>query len=82
MAARPDSRSVLAECDLPALVVWGNEDVMAPQEEQDVLIDVLHRGRFAVIPGAGHMSAIERPDQVNAELVEFLTTVRRMSADS
>lgn len=82
MAARPDSRSVLADCDLPALVVWGSEDVMAPQDEQDVLIDVLHRGRFAVIPGAGHMSAVERPDQVNAELVEFLTTVRRMSADN
>ncbi len=81
MAARPDSLSVIAECDLPGLVIWGREDVMAPLEEQDAMLHALRHGRFAPIADAGHLSAIEDPDRVSAELVDFLTAVRRMSGE-
>ena len=81
MAARPDSLPTLSDCDLPALVIWGEEDLMSPRGEQDAMLDVLRDGRLAVIPSAGHLSAIENPEPVTAEVLDFINAIRRMSLD-
>jgi len=77
MADRPDSVQTLSSVDVPALVLWGEEDVMSPAAEQRIMLDVLRDARSASIPGAGHLSAIEQPEPVARELVDFLTRVQR-----
>lgn len=81
MAARPDSIDTLREFELPALIIWGEQDVMSPRDEQVAMVDALREGRLAEIPNAGHLSAIENPDPVTRELVDFLTLVRRVNID-
>lgn len=81
MAARPDSLETLRESEIPVLVAWGEEDSMAPEAEQRAMVQVLREGRLAVIPDAGHLSAIENPEPLTRELIDFLGAVRRASND-
>lgn len=77
MSDRPDSVETLSGVTVPALVLWGEEDVMSPIAEQQIMLDVLRDTRSKAIPGAGHLSAIEQPELVACELVDFLTRVQR-----
>jgi pimeloyl-ACP methyl ester carboxylesterase len=77
MADRPNSVDTLAAVDIPALVLWGGEDAMSPEGEQQVMFDALRDAGSAMIPAAGHLSAIEQPEAVGRELVGFVTRVQR-----
>lgn len=76
MAVRPDSHEVLHSIDAPALVLWGDEDALSPEPEQQSMLDVLRHGQRAVIPAAGHLSAVEYPDAVSRAFLQFVSTVR------
>jgi pimeloyl-ACP methyl ester carboxylesterase len=76
MAARPDSRPVLAGLAAPALVVWGVEDTLSPRVEQDLMVERLAIGEFAVIEDAGHLAGVERPDAVAEAVGRFAEQVR------
>ena len=78
MAARPDSHGDLAALTVPVLVLWGDEDTLAPRTEQESMIEALRDVRSVEIPGCGHLSAVESPQDVAAALVAFLTDVRRL----
>ena len=80
MAARPDSRADLAALSVPSLVVWGEEDVMSPRDEQDLMVESLRDVRFVPIPASGHLSVVEAPGAVTAALLAFLHDVRRLPA--
>ena len=80
MAARPDSVGTLAAFPRPALVIWGEEDVTSSRAEQDLMVAALPDGQLATIARAGHLAAMEAPEQVSAALLRFLaqtTGVRR-----
>jgi pimeloyl-ACP methyl ester carboxylesterase len=81
MAARPDSIATLSEADVPALVLWGDEDAMAPRAEQEAMVDALRDARLSVIPQVGHLSAVENPLAVTPELAAFLMVVRRVNLE-
>lgn len=72
MAARPDSLDTLEDFEEPALVVVGDEDVLAPLAEAQMMLDALPDATLAVIPGCGHLSAMERPDDLNAIMLDYL----------
>lgn len=76
MAARPDSRDVLASLEVPALVVWGDEDALSPRAEQDLMLERLVHGDVSVIAGAGHLANVECPDEVSWVLRRFGDVVR------
>ena len=76
MAARPDSHDTLRAADLPALVVRGDEDELSTAEDADAMVAALPRGRLVVLPGVGHLSAVEDPAAFTAALREFLAGVR------
>jgi pimeloyl-ACP methyl ester carboxylesterase len=78
MAARPDSHADLAALTVPALVLWGDEDALSPRPEQDSMVEALRDARAVVVPGSGHLSAVEDPAAVVAALVAFLDDVRRL----
>jgi pimeloyl-ACP methyl ester carboxylesterase len=75
MAARPDSLDTLRATDVPALVVWGEEDELASRADVDAMVDALPQGRLAVLSAAGHLSAVEVPEEFDAVVGEFLAAL-------
>jgi pimeloyl-ACP methyl ester carboxylesterase len=76
MMQRPDSTPTLATIDVPTIVITGEEDIIAPVEEARAMSDAIRGSAFEVIPGAGHLSNIERPAAFDAVFAEFLTRLR------
>lgn len=75
MASRPDSFDVLRTARVPALVVVGEEDQLSPVADAEAMAGALPDARMVTIPEAGHLSAVEQPEQFNAAVREFLAAV-------
>lgn len=75
MAARPDSTDTLRCADVPALVVVGDEDVLSPPSDAEAMVEALPRGRLVVVPGSGHLTAVEAPDAFNRAVRDFLASL-------
>ena len=73
MAGRPDSAATLAAFAGPALIIWGEEDTLTNRADQEPMIDALADVEFAIIPGAGHLTAVESPEAVAGVLLDFVT---------
>ena len=71
MAARPDSTETLAAARVPALVVCGDEDALSLPSAAEAMAAALPDARLVLIPGAGHMTAMETPEEFAAALAEF-----------
>jgi 3-oxoadipate enol-lactonase len=56
----------------PTLVLTGEHDAMAPPDVARGLADSIPGARFAILPGAGHISNIERPEAFTSVLRDFL----------
>jgi pimeloyl-ACP methyl ester carboxylesterase len=63
--------------DVPVLLVWGEHDKFFPVKWAESMVPSFPSARLVVIPGAGLFSHEERPAEVAASLVTFLTTPRR-----
>lgn len=72
---RPDVSDRLAEIEVPALVVHGEEDLSIDPEYGEAMADALPDGRFVSVPEAGHSSNLEQPAVVNDAIREFLEDV-------
>jgi pimeloyl-ACP methyl ester carboxylesterase len=72
LAARLDSHETASTIDVPSLVIVGEEDVLTPPAEACELAGHLPSGKLVEIPGAGHLTPLEKPDEVNEELFIFL----------
>ena len=51
----PDSVEMLQEVDVPALVLWGDEDGMSPLSEQNIMLEALPDAHASEIPNSGHL---------------------------
>ncbi len=81
MRDRPDSTGLLPMLeDLPALVVVGEEDRITPPDAARRMAELLPMGQLEVIGGAGHLSPLERPDDVTRALAGYLASLSRVSA--
>ena len=75
MAARGDAFATLRGLEVPALVVYGEEDVLATEAEARAMAEAVPDSRLVVIPQAGHLCAVERPDLFNRAVTEFAETL-------
>lgn len=64
----------LAQITVPVLVLVGEEDQSLPPPLSRRLHTGLRDSTFAIVPAAGHLSALEQPSVVNARLLSFLQT--------
>ncbi|MGE0554239.1 MAG: alpha/beta fold hydrolase [Gemmatimonadales bacterium] len=62
----------LPEITVPALVMVGDEDRSLPPPHSRRIQAGLPNARFELIPGAGHLAALERPDVVTRAMLGFL----------
>jgi 3-oxoadipate enol-lactonase len=72
---RADSQETLSEIDVPALVIVGEQDALTPPSESEAMAAALPRARLVKIPGAGHLTALERPEEFNKAVLDFFVGV-------
>jgi pimeloyl-ACP methyl ester carboxylesterase len=70
---RADSRPGLSAISCPTLVLVGDGDELTPPAAAQEIAAGISGARLAVIPECGHLSTLERPEAVNAALVEWMT---------
>ena len=66
--------------EAPVLLVTGDEDGVAPPQAVRAMADKLHRAastRVVVLPRCGHWTPVERPEECQRELREFLAANSR-----
>ena len=71
-ASAEDLRGLLANIDVPTLLVHGDHDVRAPFAVAEHLRTSIAGSELTVLPGLGHVCNLERPDQFNAVLRDWL----------
>ena len=69
---RPDCRPQLASIDCPTLVLVGDGDELTPPALSHEIAAGIAGSRLVTVPDCGHLSTLERPEQVNQALVEWL----------
>lgn len=69
---RPDQQKTLRRAMLPALVIAGQLDPIAPVRRQDFTAALFPYGKLVTIADAGHLPMLEQPEAVTAALEEFL----------
>ena len=67
-----DNRDILKALDIPALVLCGNQDGIAPPERGEEIAALLADVRMTCFAGAGHAAYAEKPEEYNAQLAKFL----------
>jgi 3-oxoadipate enol-lactonase len=72
MRDRPDRSGELAAIKVPTLVLVGDSDAITPPAVAESMAQKIPGAQLVVIRGAGHMSPMEQPDQVNRAVRGFL----------
>jgi pimeloyl-ACP methyl ester carboxylesterase len=69
---RPDRTALLAAITVPTLVLCGQQDGWSPLARHQAMAQRIHGSVLVDIPLCGHMSTLERPGEVNQELLAWL----------
>ena len=69
---RPDSTPDLPRMTRGTLVIAGEEDAITPVADARAMQSAIPRSTLTVIPGAGHLSNLERPEIFSRALADFL----------
>jgi pimeloyl-ACP methyl ester carboxylesterase len=75
LVKRPSIVGKLAGVTVPALVIVGEEDASLPPPISREIADALPNASLVVVPGAGHLSALEKPDAVTEAMLGFLESL-------
>ncbi len=65
----------IAAIKAPTLVLCGRDDAATTPDKSEAIAERIKGAKLAFIEGAGHLSALERPNDVNAVLVPFVKSV-------
>jgi len=72
MMKRPDSTDDLPRIACATLVLVGEADEITPIADAQAMQAAIPRSTLTVVPGAGHLSNLERPDAFGKTLADFL----------
>ena len=76
-AERPDYRDLLTRVTVPALVVVGADDEYTPVSDAEAMHAALPDSALHVVEGAAHLPNLERPDEFDKALEDFLARLDR-----
>ncbi|MGW0735180.1 alpha/beta fold hydrolase [Streptomyces sp. NPDC002851] len=71
LMAETDQRDLLPTVSVPTLLLWGERDVRSPLAVARQFRDAIPQAELVVIPGAGHVSNLERPEAFNRAVRGF-----------
>ena len=69
--AHADTREFLVTIKVPTLLIWGDADKRSPLAVGQAIRDAIPAARLEIIPGAGHLSNLERPTEFNTMVRDF-----------
>ncbi len=67
-----DARDSLGRIEAPTLIIAGGDDPATPPEHARVIEAAIDGSRLVVLDDARHLANVERPDEVNRELLDHL----------
>jgi pimeloyl-ACP methyl ester carboxylesterase len=76
MAQRPDSTATIKTINVPTLILVGDEDVVTPVSEAELMRSHIPGAQLQVIPHAGHFAIFEQPELATGILRQFLGSLR------
>jgi pimeloyl-ACP methyl ester carboxylesterase len=71
LMAEADHRDLLPRIAVPTLLIWGELDARSPLSVARQFNEAIPETELVVIPGAGHVSHLERPEQLNEAVRKF-----------
>lgn len=74
-SAEIDTRNLLPSIDVPALVLWGEDDRRSPLEVAEQFRAAIRGAKLVIIPNAGHLSNMEQPEEFNDHVRRFCLSV-------
>src|SRR6266568_7833230 len=69
--AEADERDLLPRITVPTLLIWGEQDLRSPLSVARQFERAIPDAQLVVIPKAGHVSNLERPEEFNAAVRGF-----------
>ena len=75
MRDRPDRTAELPSVKVPTLVIVGDADAITPPDVAKKMADAIPGAKLETVRGAGHMSPMEQPEQVNRAMERFLASL-------
>ena len=75
MRDRADQTAELPSLALPTLILVGDGDAITPPSVAESMQRAIPSAQLTIIHGAGHMTPMEQPDQVNRAMRMFLQTL-------
>jgi pimeloyl-ACP methyl ester carboxylesterase len=76
MRDRSDFRECLRSVAEPTLIIVGEHDAITPPAVAESMKKEISHAKLVTIKGAGHLSPMEQPEQVNQALRQFLATIQ------
>jgi len=76
LLARPDAAPLLSSIRCPTLVLAGEDDSWAPASRHRDMAAQIPEARLSIVPQCGHMSTLERPEEVTAALLDWHALAR------
>jgi 3-oxoadipate enol-lactonase len=65
----------LSDINKPTLVITGEFDRVLPKDGGQEICDLIPRARYYEVSEVGHLGYIEKPDQFNRIVIEFLNSI-------
>ena len=70
--SRPDSRADLEQIAVPSLVLCGRQDALTSLSDHEDMARLVPDAELIVVEQCGHLSSLERPDEVNSALRDWM----------
>ena len=67
-----DFSARLKKIKAPMLVIWGRQDRILLSSEGEAAVERMANVRFHIIDQAGHLPQIDKPEEFNAAVLDFL----------
>lgn len=69
---RKDQQATLRRCKVPALILCGAHDAIAPVKRHSFMAELIPYAVLKVIQDAGHLPMLEQPEQTTAALRDWM----------
>ncbi len=74
--AEADQRDLLSRIAVPTLLIWGELDARSPPDIAKQFEQAIPNSELVLIPGCGHLSNLERPDEFNQAVRRFCGSLK------
>lgn len=69
---RLDQQHTLREVAVPTLILCGEQDTLCPLKRHEFMAELIPNAQLVVVPDAGHLPTLERPQAVTDALKDWL----------